>query len=42
MRLALIAALVATPGLALADRDPWQAGATPQSFAWPTGRVRVQ
>jgi len=41
VKAALVAALVAVPALAIADRDPWQAGTTPQSFAWPTGRVRV-
>lgn len=37
------AALVLTvaPAIAAADRDPWQAGTTPQTFARPAGRVRV-
>lgn len=36
-----LVALVAAPPAARADRDPWQAGTTPETYARPGGRVRV-
>ncbi len=41
-RAALVAAaLIAAPTAAAADRDPWDAGTTPQTFARPGGRTRI-
>ncbi|MEZ4403131.1 MAG: MYXO-CTERM sorting domain-containing protein [Kofleriaceae bacterium] len=40
-RAAALAAVLLGPGLAAADRDPWQAGTTPLTYGRPGGRVLV-
>ena len=41
MKRALVAAALLVPTVALADRDPWEAGTTPASYGVPGGRVLV-
>ena len=40
-RAVVVAAALLVPTMAVADRDPWQAGTTPQTYGAPGGRVLV-